>query len=305
MGESRVDLVTGAFSFTGSYLARLLLERGIGVRTLTGHAERRAQFDARIEALPYAFDDHAALVRSLEGVHTFYNSFWVRFNHGERTYTWAVKSTKRLFRAAIDAGVERFVHVSIANPTLESPLAYYSGKAELERTLVSSGLSYAIIRPTLLFGPGGILINNIAWLLRHFPIFALMGDGKYRLQPVFVEDLARLMLAAGEEGPDLIWDAAGPETYAYRDLVEMIRVGIASRARLLSLPPAVAGWLAGVVGWFVRDVIITREEVEGLLGELLISHEPARCETSLREWIEKNRDQLGCRYLSELALHYR
>lgn len=305
MATERTDLVTGAFSFTGSYVAARLRESGIAVRTLTDHPRPAHPLAKQVAAHPYRFEDPEALAESLRGVHTVYNTYWVRFDHGDRTYVRAVLNTKRLFRAAARAGVRRFVHVSIANPSPDSPLPYYRGKAELEQALRTSGLSHAIVRPTVIFGPGGLLINNIAWLLRRLPLFAVIGSGEYRLQPVFVEDLAQLLIEAANAGEDLVMDAAGPETYRYLELVKLLRERIGARSRLLHVSPELGLALARIVGLFVDDVIITREEVDGLLGDLLVSHEPPRCKTSLREWLDANRERVGAEYISELGLHYR
>jgi NADH dehydrogenase len=299
------DLVTGAFSFTGGQIAARLLARGRAVRTLTGHPQRAHPLRERVEPFAYSFDDPAALTRALEGVDTFYNTYWVRFAHGGATYEAGVRNTRALFRAAREAGVRRVVHVSIANPASDSPLAYYRGKWELERELRESGLAHAILRPTVVFGEGGILINNIAWLLHRLPVFVVPGDGSYHLQPVFVEDLAELAVEAGAADEDLVWDAAGPECFTYLELVRRIRTAVGGRCLLLRAPASVALALGRVLGWLLRDVLITRDEIEGLMADLLVSHEPARCRTRLGEWLERNRERVGRHYLSELALHYR
>jgi uncharacterized protein YbjT (DUF2867 family) len=305
MATERTDLVTGAFSFTGSCVAARLCDSGITVRTLTNHPRRHHPLADRVEAFPYSFDDPVQLATHLDGVHTVYNTYWVRFDYGENTYARAVENTKRLFDAALEAGVRRFVHVSIANARLDSPLPYYRGKADLEQTLRESGLSHAIVRPTVIFGPGGLLINNIAWLLRRLPVFAVIGTGDYRIQPVFVEDLASLLIETANADENVVVDAVGPETYRYRQLVELLRDGIGARSRVIRVPPGLGLALARILSHFVDDVLITREEVDGLLCDLLVSHEAPRCTTSFAKWLDANRERVGAEYISELGLHYR
>lgn len=302
---TQTDLVTGAFSFTGSFVADRLLQRGHALRTLTQHPRPAHPLADRIDTRAYSFEEPAILTEHLKGIHTLYNTYWVRFDHGRNTYERAVRNTKVLFRAARDAGVERIVHVSIANPSVSSSLPYYRGKAELEEDLKRLGVSYAIIRPTVIFGAGGLLINNIGWLLRRLPLFAVVGSGQYRMQPVFVEDLADLMVEAGRSRENTVMDAVGPETYTYLQLVKLIRDTIGARAKLVHVGPRVGYALGSVLGWIVRDVLITREEIVGLLDDLLISHDPPRCKTSFRKWLESNRDTVGHKYISELRLHFR
>ncbi len=301
---TQTDLVTGAFSFTGSFVAERLLQRGHGLRTLTQHPRPEHSLAAQIDTRAYCFEDPEALTENLKGVHTLYNTYWVRFDHGENTYERAVRNTKVLFRAARDAGVERIVHVSIANPSVSSSLPYYRGKGELEEDLKQLGVSYAIIRPTVIFGAGGLLINNIGWLLKRLPLFAVVGDGQYRMQPVFVEDLADLMVEAGSSRENTVMDAVGPETYTYLELVRLIRETIGVRSEIVHVGPRVGYALGRVLGWIVRDVLITREEIIGLRDDLLISHDPPRCKTPFREWLEINRGTVGHGYISELGLHY-
>ena len=299
---SRIDLVTGAFGFTGRHIAARLLERGGRVRTLSGMPSPAG---SEIETLPYSFDDRERLVTSLQGVHTLFNTYWVRFDHGRTSYERAVENTRALFAAARAAGVRRVVHVSIANAEGNSDLPYYRGKEVLEGELIESGMSYAILRPTVLFGDRGILINNIAWLLRRLPVFAVVEGGEYELQPVHVDDLARVAVEAGDSSEALIADVAGPEVFTYEELVRVIRETVGSRSLVVHVPALVGLWLGRILGLFVRDVLVTRDELRGLRRNLLVSQEEPRGEIRLRDWLERNRDSVGMQYLSELRLHYR
>jgi NADH dehydrogenase len=230
-----------------------------------------------------------------------YNTYWVRFNHKSFTHAEAVKNTYRLFEAAKEADVERIVHVSITNPSEDSPLEYFSGKAKIERALADSGISHAILRPTVLFGKEDILINNIAWALRHLPVFGVFGSGEYRLQPIYVDDLAALAVEQGSRRENVTIDAIGPETFAYRELVKMIGETIGKRRPLISVPPLV-GYLAGwIISKWVGDVMITREEIEGLMDDLLYVDSPPAGTTTLTSWIQEHADLLGRKYASELA----
>lgn len=304
MGITRAA-VTGAFGYTGKYITRLLLKAGKEVITLTGNPHRANDFGGKVKAYPFNFGDPAALTRSLVGVDTLFNTYWVRFSHGKTTYRGAVENTKTLIRAAKAAGVRRFVHVSICNPDENSPLAYYKGKGELERFLRESGLSHAILRPTVLFGKEDILINNIAWMLRTFPVFAVPGNGRYRMQPIFVEDMAKLAVEAGEKTDNMVLDAVGPETFTFDEIVRLIGRKIHRPARLIHLPPRVVHILTTVMGKVLGDVVLTWEEVEGLLADLLASHHPPTGATLFSQWLEEHAQNLGRSYSSELERHFR
>ena len=293
--------MTGAFGYSGKYIAKRLLDRGHKVITLTNSPDRANPFAGRIKPHPYNFDNPEELSWSLQGVSVLYNTYWVRFNHRFFNHTDAVRNTERLFEAAKEASVERIVHVSITNPSEESPLEYFSGKAKLERVLADSGISHAILRPTVLFGKDDILINNIARALRQLPVFGVFGSGEYRLQPIYVDDFAALAVEQGAKRENIAIDAIGPETFTYRELVKVIGETIGKRRPLISVPPLV-GYLAGwILGKWVGDVMITREEIKGLMDDLLYVDSPPAGTTTLTGWIQEHADSLGRKYTSELA----
>ncbi len=301
MSIAERQAVTGAYGFSGKYIAQRLLDQQRDVITLTNSLSRANPFSDRIPAYPFDFDQPRRLAEHLQGVSVLYNTYWVRFNHRRFTHADAVRNTQTLFEAAKQAGVQRVVHISITNPSEDSKLEYFRGKALLERALVESGLSYAILRPAVLFGQEDILINNIAWALRRLPVFGVFGDGRYRLQPIYVDDLAGLAVEQGQSRDNVILDAIGPETFSYRELVARIGELIGKPRRIISVPPRLGyavGWLLGLA---VGDVLITRDEIEGLMADLLYVNSPPTGTTVLTEWIKAHAETLGRRYASELA----
>jgi NADH dehydrogenase len=294
-------VVTGAFGYSGKYITSRLLAAGRRVRTLTNSLQRQNPFGVAVEAHPYNFEKPDELVQSLQGAEVLINTYWVRFDHRDFTHAEAVRNTLCLFDAARRAGVPRVVHVSITNPSAESELPYFRGKAELEVALRESGLSYAILRPTVLFGQEDILINNIAWMLRRFPVFGVFGDGSYKLQPIFVDDLAQLAVEASGSSRNLVRDAIGPETFTYRELVSAIGAAIGRNRPVVSIPPALGVAVGRLVGFVVGDVVVTAEEVAGLMQNLLVTSSPPAGSTALSRWIVENREGLGRSYSSELA----
>ena len=301
MSKQTTHVVTGAFGYSGKYIAHRLLANHQTVLTLTNSINRANDFAGQVGVRPLSFDSPDELTQSLHNTDVLYNTYWVRFNHKLFKHADAVANTLALFEAAQRAGVKRIVHISITNPAEDSPLEYFSGKATLEKALIQSGIPYAILRPTVLFGKEDILINNIAWVLRHLPVFGVFGDGQYRVQPIYVEDLADLAVKFGATQDNVIVDAIGPETYTYRELVATIGQLIGVRRPIISVNPQI-GYLAGqVIGSLVGDVIITREEIEGLMAGLLYVNSPPAGTTKLSEWIKENAATLGRRYTSELA----
>ncbi len=301
MSNQGIHAVTGAFGYSGKYIAKKLLAKGRTVITLTNSLHRVNPFCESVQAFPFNFDRPEKLAATLKGVKVLYNTYWVRFNHKTFTHADAVRNTQTLFHAAKEAGVKRIVHISITNPSEDSPLEYFRGKAQLEKALKEIGISYAILRPTVLFGQEDILINNIAWALRRFPVFGVFGGGQYRLQPIYVDDLADLVVQKGETSENVTIDAIGPETFTYKGLVQEIGRIIGKRRPVLCVPPFLGYSVSWIIGKMVDDVMITREEMEGLMADLLYVESPPAGITKLTEWAEQHVDTLGLQYTSELA----
>ena len=305
MQDNGFDVVTGAFGYTGRYITRHLLAKGRRVATITRRPQPAGIFEDHVPTIAAEFDIPDALAEQMRGADTLYNTYWIRFPHAQTTYEQAVHRSLTLFQAARMAGVRRVIHISIAHASPDSVLPYYSGKGRVEEGLRASGLNYAILRPTLVFGAEDILVNNIAWFLRRFPIFGVPGAGDYPVQPVAVEDIAKLAISAAENTDDhVVLEAAGPETYTFTELVHLIARAIGSTARIVPLPPSLALQGARLVGLFVRDVVLTADEAQGLMAGLLASDSAPTCETRFSQWMQEHARELGREYRSELQAHY-
>lgn len=302
--STHIHAVTGAFGYSGRHITELLLAQGRQVRSLTGHPNRPDPFGGRVDVRKFEFDDLARMRESLAGVEVLYNTYWVRFAHGATSHARAVEHGRRLFQAAAEAGVERIVHVSITNPSLDSPLPYFRGKAEVERSLAESGLSHAILRPAVFFGGRDVPINNIAWLLRRLPVFGVV-PGRYGLQPIHVEDMARLAVEQGESRTTVTMDAVGPEALGFRELIHLVRRAVGSRALVAPVPHRLLLLASRLLGPLVGDVVLTADEVAGLTTNLLVSKAAPTAPTRFTTWLTEHASELGRAWANELARHFR
>jgi uncharacterized protein YbjT (DUF2867 family) len=302
---SRPVAVTGAFGFTGRALTERLLDAGHDVVTLTRRSGAGDALAPRITVAPFNTSRPDALAADLTGVDTLFNTYWMRFPRAGQTFEAVVGRSAVLLAAAREADVRRVVHVSVVNAAPDADTPYVRAKAALESVVRSSGLEWVIVRPTLTYGPGDILINNLAWALRRLPVYGLPGLGRYTVQPVHVDDVARICLEAASGEPGRVLDAAGPEILEYRQLVALIREAIGSRSIVLPMPAPVVLAAARVLGLLVRDVVLTADEIRELTSSLLSSSEPARGEIRISDWVRANADSLGRRWSSELARNYR
>jgi len=197
------------------------------------------------------------------------------------------------------------VHVSITHPSADSPYPYFRGKAAVEQALRDLRLSHAVLRPAILFGGNGVLINNIAWLLRRLPVFAVGGTGEYRLRPIHVDDLARLAVTAGEVTETEVIDAVGPERPTFVELVQFIKAAVGSRSQVVRVPGSLIPPAARLLGLALRDTLLTSDEYQAMADGLADTDGPATGETSLTQWITDHKGTLGRTYANELDRHFR
>lgn len=287
-----MDVVTGAFSFTGRYVAARLLESGREVGTLTRWSQAESPFGNRVRALPLDFRDPAVLVAALEGAETLYVTYWIRFPDRATSFGAAVANSERLFAAAREAGVGKVVYLSVANAAADSPHPYFRGKARVEAALAASGLPHAIVRPTLVFGEGEVLVNNVAWLLRRLPVFVLPRR-RCALQPVAAEDVAELCVTAAREASDSNVDAAGPDVFSFEELTRLVRAAVGSRAAIVRASGRTTLALSRALGALTRQTLVTADELQALEDGLLTSDELPRGTRRLADWLEASAPWLG------------
>ncbi len=290
-------VVTGAFSFLGAAVARELRARGWTVSTLTNRRPP-AGVDPCLRVEPLRFEP-AHLERVLDRADLLVNTYWVRLPAHGATFDQAVARSTLLVEAAVRARVRRLVHVSVSNAAAGRTLGYYDGKARVDEVVRRSGLGHAIVRPTLVVGPGDVLTSNIAWLLRRLPLFLLPGAGRCRLQPVTLDDAARVVAGAAAAGADLDLDAAGPEILSFAEYVALVARAVGRRPWLAPAPRGLTLAALRLLSALLHDDLLTREELLGLEQELLVSRAPPTGASSVSAWLLAHGAGLGHRYVND------
>jgi NADH dehydrogenase len=296
--------ITGAFSYSGAYIAEAYLAAGWEVQTLTRNPLRPHRLQGKIASFPLDFQNSDELIESLNGVAVLINTYWVRFDYQHSSFEQAINNSELLFNAAKIAGVKRIIHLSVSNPSFDSELPYYAGKARVEELLEESGLAHSILRPTLIFGEEELLVNNIAWLMRKMPLFPIAGDGTFRLQPIYVRDLAKMALEEANKKTNRILNAAASEVLSYRQLLEILKRISNSRSLFFQVPPWIAIALARLMSFVLRDVLLTRDELDGLMQERLYVGDECTKGVEFSRWAQENRQLLGRKYTNEISRHH-
>jgi NADH dehydrogenase len=299
-----MNVVTGSFGYIGKYITRELLARGQEVKTITTHPGKPNPFGEQVQAAPYNFENPSQLTTNLAGCDTLFNTYWVRFNYRQWSFDQALANTEILFNCAKLAGVRKIVQISVTNPSERDALPYYRGKALQEKALRELGVDYAIVRPTLVFGKEDILVNNIAWTIRKFPLVPIFGSGTYQVQPVFVEDLARIAADISQVQGSQTIDAIGPEIFTYEAFLRLIAHELNRKIAFAHMSPALGILLGKIIGLVVNDVVLTKDELRGLMENKLTSTQEPNGQTLFSVWLRDNKRLIGSQYTSELNRHF-
>lgn len=306
------NLITGAFSFSGRYIAEELLKLGEHVETLTGHPNPKNPHYDQIIVKPYNFDDFDALIESFRGIDTFYNSYWIRFPYKGMNWKKAIENCNKLFKACKIAGVKKIVHISVTNCTVDSPYSYFRGKALVEELLKKCGVPYTILRVAWFYEDGDILVNDVAWLLRHLPVFGLFEYGTYKLQPISAKSLAKLAVESRYQGEktinqNKIINAIGPETYTWKEFVLAINKTMGSKTLIVPFPgftgivPIIASTILGMA---LHDRLLTLEEIKSLEDNLCLTTDQPVGKRSFKKWLRRNSKLIGLEWHNEVKRHY-
>ncbi|MEX1071925.1 MAG: NAD(P)H-binding protein [Anaerolineales bacterium] len=300
----RTVAVTGAFSYSGSYIAGAFLKRGWEVITFTRRPDRPHPLSEKVKAYALDFSKPEQISERLHGVDTFVNTYWVRYNYPGSSFDLAVENSRILIGAVGAAGVRRFVHISVSKPDINSQLPYFRGKQKVEDLITNGKLSYSILRPTIVYADEEVLINNITWLVSHFPVFPIPGDGQYRVQPIYAEDLAQQVVRSAEGKNNEILDAAGPEIFTFNELLQLLKKISGSKVWLFHTPTSSALLMAKVVSFILGDVMLTKDELTALIEERLVTGMPALGTTRFSDWAREHAQTLGDHYVNELKRHH-
>ena len=242
--------ITGATGFVGRHIASLLLRRGHRVRALVRDPRRAERLKTQgAELVAGSLEDSGALTALLDGAHSAVHLVGIIVEWGPATFTAVhVDGTRRLLEAARGAGVRRFVHMSALGARADARATpYHRTKWQAEELVRTSAIPFAILRPSLISGPESVPIRTLVRLHRWSPVIPIFGDGRFPIQPVWIEDLA-MAFALALERPDIMgtFELGGPAVLTYESFVRAIGRATGHPRPLVHVPLTLVRWAARV-----------------------------------------------------------
>jgi NADH dehydrogenase len=248
-------LVSGGTGFIGAATVRELVRRGERVAVL-GRDSRKIEerFAGAVEAREADVRDPVSLATAMGGAQVVINAVQFPGSPVEnRRKGWTfeetdLKATRNQVEAARDAGVRRFVYVSGVGAARDAEKHWFRYKWEAEQYLQASGLEWVVVRPTWVFGPDDVSLNRFLAMARFLPFLPMFGDGKQQMQPVFIDDVARILADASRvpEAAGCVLEAGGPDVMSMDDVVRAA-LEVQGRKRAVLHQPAALGKMLGTI----------------------------------------------------------
>jgi uncharacterized protein YbjT (DUF2867 family) len=265
-------LVTGGSGFVGNWAVAELLARGHEVRCLVRPgSEGKLKTVSRVEMAPGGILDKAAVAAAARGCDAVIHLVGIIREFPGRGVTFEavhVQATEIVVDAAREAGARRFLHMSALGARGEDADAYHVTKFQAEEYVRTSGLTYTIFRPSVIYGPEDQSINLFARQIRAFPLFPVIGDGLYKMQPVAVGTVAQAFALALElpATENRIYEVGGPEALTFNELIDTLAEVLGRRVYKVHLPVwsmRLAAFLLGRFAWFPLTTGQLRMLLEG------------------------------------------
>jgi uncharacterized protein YbjT (DUF2867 family) len=273
--------VFGGTGFLGRRVVRHLREAGDAVRVASRHPGPVE--DNGVERIVADVHEARSVEAAVAGVDDVVNTVSLYVERGSETFRSVhVEAAARVASVARRAGVKRLVHLSGigADPTSASP--YIRSRGEGEAAVQAAFPGAVIVRPAVMFAPDDDFLTTILRLLRLLPIYPIFGDGRTKLQPVYVDDVAAAIarVLRQSETPLPIYELAGPHVYSYTELLQTIAREAGLRPVLMPIPFALWHALAGVAEILPRPPL-TRNQVELMQVDTTASDWPGFRELSI------------------------
>lgn len=256
--------VTGATGFVGRHLVTRLLADGEEVTAVIHRTHPEWLRSSAAEARSASVGDLSSLSSAFAGSEVVYHLVGIIAETRQNTFSRTVaEGTKNVVAACRKAGVAKLIYLSAMGTSAEAPAKYHQTKLVAEEAVIASGLDYVILRPSVIYGPGDGFVSLLSRMIRLTPVLPVIGSGRYRLQPVFVDDLMTVMTGClrieGAWGE--IIDVGGPQKLEYLEILSIISSALHRKRMNFFVPTVVAKAAATVLEQIMKPAPLTVDQL--------------------------------------------
>jgi uncharacterized protein YbjT (DUF2867 family) len=286
---NRLVTVFGGSGFLGRSIVRALVNQGWRIRVAVRRPDLAAFLQpiggvGQIQPVQANLRFPNSIAAAIEGATAVVNATGVAAESGAQTFTAVhVEGATALARAARDAHVSSYVHISGIGSDVNSASPYIASKGLGETATRETLPDAVVLRPSVVFGPEDGFFNRFGALACYFPVLPLLGGGETRLQPVYVGDIGQAVAAAlsGVAKPGVVYELGGPNIMTLREAAELTLSAIDRRRLLIGLPLGPSRWMASstqfaskaTFGLFPKLLTTTRDQVDLLASDNVVSAE--------------------------------
>ena len=257
--------VLGAGGFIGSSLVFYLMQLGYKLHILVNSTRPDiTSIRGQVEMFNGSIEDEQSLRTCFEGCDAVYHLVGIIAETRQKTFEGTVaEGTRKVVAAAKVSGVKKIYYLSALGATKNSPSKYFRAKWAAERAIIDSGLDYTIFRPSIVYGQGDSFLNKLAKMIRLSPLIPVIGDGKYKLQPVFVEELCAIMADSTrrEFSAHKIYEIGGPDQLTYLEILDILKTVLDIKKTNIHLPLPLMRLMAGILEFFMKPAPLTRDQL--------------------------------------------
>lgn len=286
--------VTGATGFVGRNLVNRLLKDNHEVTVLAHHKSGENLFDNRVRLFTGSVSNIAEMVPVFQNSLIVFHLVGIITETRKNTFEKTVaQGTRNLVAASREANVKKIIYLSALGTSADAETAYHKTKYQAERAIKESGLDWTIFRASVIYGKNDGFLRTMSSVIKFLPFIPIFGDGKYKMQPVFIEDLTDVLTKA------LVYplssrqtiDIGGPEQLEYVMVMEMIKKALRKRRLNFHIPFAVIMPGAAILERVLRPAPLTVDMLKmlkmGNIGDIsklrtIFGIEPIRFEDGLK-----------------------
>ena len=288
--------ITGSTGFVGSHITRVLSKK-YAVTAIKHISYSPFQKERNIKEVTASINDIDSLITAFKDIDIVIHLVGIIAETKTKTFEGVVtRGTKNVVSACKEAGVKKIIYISAAGTSSDAAISYFKTKYQAEQTVIASGLSYLILRHSVIYGKNDGVVSMVKKLITSMPFTPVIGSGRYILQPIYIDDLSAIV----EKSIELpnVWndtiDLAGPEPMEYVEIIRILKKTLHKKRLNIFIPMVFMKLIALLLEKIFKPSLVTVDqlimlesgsEVDITKMKEFFSIEPVKFENGLKKYL--------------------